>query len=68
MGRDEAYRVVQAAASEAMASGRHLREVLGDRVGAAAFSEAPFVAAAAAAVDHLAAITADWLREAGTGW
>jgi adenylosuccinate lyase len=67
-GRDEAYRAVQTASAEALASGRHLRDMLADRVGAAAFAEAPFVAAAGAAVDHLAAITADWLREAGTGW
>jgi adenylosuccinate lyase len=61
--RDEAYRVVQEAASQAMASGRHLREVLGDRVDTAVFSEESYLSEAGVAVDHFTAdITADWLR------
>ena len=61
--RDEAYRVVQEAAAQAMASGRHLGEVLGDRVDTAVFSEESYLSEAGVAVDHFTAdITADWLR------
>ncbi len=62
MGRDQAYRLVQDSAAEAMASGRHLAEVLGDRVDAAAFSTERLLRAAGAGVDHLATITEEWLR------
>ena len=68
MGRDEAYRVVQEASAEALSSGRHLRLVLGKRVSAEAFSEDRYVTSAGASVDHLARITADWLRSAGPSW
>ena len=61
--RDEAYRVVQEAAAQAMASGRHLGEVLGDRVDTAVFSEESYLSEAGVAVDHFTPdITADWLR------
>ena len=68
MGRDEAYRMVQTAANEAAAGGRHLREVLAGRVTDDAFSEERYVAAAGTAVDHLATITAEWLQKPGSGW
>jgi adenylosuccinate lyase len=61
--RDEAYRVVQEAAAQAIAGGRHLGEVLGDRVDTAVFSEESYLSEAGVAVDHFTAdITADWLR------
>jgi adenylosuccinate lyase len=63
MDRDEAYRVVQEAAAQAMASGRHLGEVLGDRIDTAVFSEESYLSEAGVAVDHFTAdITPDWLR------
>ena len=62
MDRDTAFRQVQDAANEAMASGRHLSEVLGDRVPAEVFSEAAYLAEAGSAVDHLAGLTEEWLR------
>ena len=67
MDRDEAYRVVQAASTEAMASGRDLRDVLGDRVGATVFSLDRYLAGAAEAVDQLARVTVEGLREPGPG-
>jgi adenylosuccinate lyase len=62
MARDDAYRTVQSASAEAIASGRHLGEVLAGRVDDRVFSADPFVAAAAASVDHLAGVTLEWLR------
>jgi len=67
-GREEAYRVVQAASAEAISSGRDLRDVLGDRVNAAVFSLEPYLAGAVQSVDHLAGITPEWLRERPSGW
>jgi hypothetical protein len=46
-----------------MASGRHLGEVLGDRIDTAVFSEESYLSEAGVAVDHFTAdITPDWLR------
>ncbi len=62
MERDAAYRLVQQAAGETLASGRHLAEVLADRVPAAVFTTESFLAEAGHGVDQLAAVTEDWLR------
>jgi adenylosuccinate lyase len=63
LGRDAAYRIVQEAATQALASGRHLGEVLGDRVDTAVFSEESYLSEAGTGVDHFTAdITEDWLR------
>jgi adenylosuccinate lyase len=75
MERDAAYRLVQEAASEAVASGRHLGDVLGemdtplDRATLdAAFDLEAVLVDAGAAVDELAGITAQWLAEPKGGW
>jgi adenylosuccinate lyase len=66
--REEAYRLVQAASAEAMQTGKHLAEVLGDQVDSAVFDLDAFLEPAAGAVDHLARITSQWLRESPGGW
>jgi adenylosuccinate lyase len=66
--REEAYRLIQAASAEAMQTGKHLAEVLGDQVDSAVFDLDAFLEPAAGAVDHLARITSQWLRESPGGW
>lgn len=56
--RDAAYRVVQEAAAEALATGRHLAEVLAGRVPEDVFSLDAYLVHAGDAVDHLAGIAA----------
>ena len=68
MERDDAYRVVQTAAADAMASGGDLAGVLGDRVPDATFSLDRYLSGASASVDHLARVTVEWLREPSAGW
>ena len=68
MERDDAYRVVQTAAADAMASGGDLAGVLGDRVPDATFSLDRYLSGASASVDHLARVTVEWLREPRAGW
>jgi adenylosuccinate lyase len=70
MERDAAYRIVQEASSQAIGSGRHLREVLEEHadasLDAAALDEAfdldRMLAHAGDGVDHVAMITAEWMR------
>ncbi|NIR37431.1 MAG: hypothetical protein GWN07_16110, partial [Actinobacteria bacterium] len=67
---DVAYRIVQEAASEAAASDGHLREVLERRPDVQlepseldeAFDLGRMLAHAGAGVDHVALITAEWMR------
>ena len=68
MGRDEAYRVVQAASAEAANTDRDLRETLADRVPPEVFSLDSYVTGAADSVDHLSRVTVEWLRESKSGW
>ena len=68
MERDDAYRVVQTAAADAMASGGDLAGVLGNRVTDATFSLDRYLSGASASVDHLARVTVEWLREPRAGW
>ena len=68
MERDDAYRVVQTAAADAMASGGDLAGVLGNRVPDATFSLDRYLSGASASVDHLARVTVEWLREPRAGW
>jgi adenylosuccinate lyase len=67
MGRDEAYRRVQQASSEALESGRHLRDLLAEDLGdedlAEVFSLEAVVAHCGMAVDRVAEITPEWLLE-----
>ncbi|MDP2624003.1 MAG: adenylosuccinate lyase [Actinomycetota bacterium] len=70
--RDEAYRIVQEAASAAMASGAHLRDTLAGALDEPAldevFSLEAFLAGADLAVEHLSKVTTDWLRENAPQW
>ena len=72
MARDDAYRLVQEAATRTVERGTHLRdEVLADERAAAAagveeaFDLATHLSRAGHGVDHLAGVTADWLRSGG---
>ena len=72
MDRDQAYRTVQKASSEAVATGRHLRETLTGSLDEAVldevFSLERLLAGAGEAVDALGGVTAEWLRESRGGW
>jgi adenylosuccinate lyase len=73
LGRDEAYRIVQEAATRVMDGGESLAAELAadDRTAAAGLSGAfdldAELANAGLAVDHLQKVTAEWLREGGSG-
>lgn len=58
-GRDEAYRLVQTAAGDALATGRRLDEVLGDRLPAATFSLDEYLRHAGESIDRLLALDLD---------
>lgn len=70
LGRDEAYRIVQEASQTALASGRHLRDVLaedeacplGPEALTAAFDLDRLLTHTGEAVDRLGSITAEWMR------
>jgi len=75
MSREDAYRLVQEASSTAYGAGRHLRDAmtamespLDTAALDAAFDLERLLAESGDAVDHLAGITSEWLRESQGGW
>lgn len=70
--RDEAYRIVQQAATVAKETGGHLRDSLAGFLDDATlhevFSVESFLEGARESVDRLAKLTPEWLRESKGGW